>query len=1043
MKTKKVRIVRVPSPPPKLTKTFKEEFAKLNPEQKVAVEHIEGPVICVAGPGTGKTQVVALRVANILRKTHAKPGSILCLTFSVSGARAMRERLREIIGTDAYGVTVSTVHGFCNDLIGSYPETFDEMKALEHISEVEQLRIIREALEKLPHGSVLANPKRLYDRAGQILGRIAQMKREDRGVADLKRVLEECKSTQGERQAVSGKRLATKDADARKIQQFAEFITIYEAYEQALKESHRYDYEDMVLIVLQVLRREEWLLMSLQERYLYVLVDESQDLNRAQYEVIDLLTTSPIADIEPNFFLVGDDDQAIYRFQGATLTNLLSFLTRFPNAEAFPLTKNYRSTQEILDASSTVIAGSRERLLDHLKGKQKIEKRIVAVSGGERLLLKGLPAGQAGRHPGGKEVKPQREKAKPLFLIFETEEEERLGIAAALKRLHEEEKIPYEEMAVLCRRNEELNPFMDVLASAGLPMDIGGKQDLLLEPAVRECVLLLKAVADPENSTTLAAALALPCFAIAPADLGRIWMELKNTNIERGKKGQREESLLGLLLTLTAPSSQLTAAPNLLLDLHQKKALLTLPELLQRLLEQSSLLPRPGTPILRYSDIPEHLAALCAFYNWVKNRCYEDKTLTLERLLEDIELYSSSATLHLRFDQPHLEETGLKLITAHQAKGLEFEAVFVPHFRKGNWGDRRGGSKLALPDHLIFNFNPAMEPEGGNEEELRLAYVAMTRAKRHLILSYAESYQSRDKVLDAEPSSFVAEFGETIEERLAISDKRLVPSLLIASRSPLSAPDDEVFSAFLRERLKTFSLSVTALNRFLEDPQAFLWEDLMSMPRAKEPHLAYGSAVHSALEAWGVALHHKRTFGLNDLLKHYEQAMTEREVLTRVQREGFLNMGKANLRRYFETYGQEKPIVLKTETKLSAHLPGPSGPRDIPLTGIIDRLELLDATRNAVRIVDFKTGRPKTEKQVREDYGGSLYRQLQFYALLCRISKHFPYEAEEFVLDFVGEGDDRPVRRSFTISYEELQDLEKLIRTVWEKITNLDFTPIP
>ena len=170
---------------PKASDIFDQEYKRLNPEQQLAVQTIEGPVMVVAGPGTGKTQVVALRVANILKRTQMKPSNILCLTFSTNGAKAMRERLRKIIGPDAYGVTVSTVHSFCNDLIQQHPELFAEFRALEQVSNIERLRIIRDAFKKMGKDSILARNWAGFDRAADVLSRITQMKRDGFSPEDL------------------------------------------------------------------------------------------------------------------------------------------------------------------------------------------------------------------------------------------------------------------------------------------------------------------------------------------------------------------------------------------------------------------------------------------------------------------------------------------------------------------------------------------------------------------------------------------------------------------------------------------------------------------------------------------------------------------------------------------------------------------------------------------------------------------------------------------------------------------------------------------
>lgn len=293
---------------------FDSEYAKLNAQQKQAVDTIEGPLMVVAGPGTGKTQVVAMRVANILKKTQMRPNNILCLTFSISGSTAMRERLRLLIGADAYGVTVSTIHAFAQSIIEQNAAVFEEWAAKQQISDVEKIREMHTIIDQNIQQMELLNPKDPYGRIPDILGRISQVKREGKSMEDLERVAKEY-DEQMQTKSKPGTKIHEKNLAA--AQKFRDFIKLYDAYQMMLRNSGRYDYDDMILTVTAALREEDWLLSNIQERYQYVIVDEFQDTNGSQYDFIELLTSYKDVPNEPNVCVVGDDDQAIYRFQGA------------------------------------------------------------------------------------------------------------------------------------------------------------------------------------------------------------------------------------------------------------------------------------------------------------------------------------------------------------------------------------------------------------------------------------------------------------------------------------------------------------------------------------------------------------------------------------------------------------------------------------------------------------------------------------------------------------------------------------------------------
>lgn len=976
---------------------FDERFAQLNDHQKSAVETIEGPVMVVAGPGTGKTEILAMRTANILRRTQMRPTNILCLTFSTSGAKAMRERLRQIIGPDAYGVTVSTVHSFCNDLIQQYPHVFVHFRALEQVSNIERLHIVRRAIKTLGQRSELYMPVAEHDRAADVLDRITQMKKEGIAPNDLLKHVdayaEEIKKTPtGRERDLSSK--AYKD-DQKKVQQFQEFITVYQAYIEELSATHRYDFDDMVLVAMQALQQHDWLLASLQERYQYILVDEFQDLNGAQNRVIDLLTTSSHTDQDPNIFVVGDDDQAIFRFQGANIGNMHSFIDRFPRTMVVTLTINYRSTQLILDAASSVIAVNQERLVNVIKG---IEKTLIA-----------------GR---------EQEGVKPRFIRYPDTGTEYAGIADILREA-KKRKISWQEMAVICRRNEEVLAIADTLTAAGIPSVVAAKQDLIQHPQVLQAVTLLRAIHEPENSNTLAGALALPCFGCHPAELGRLFMDFRTY-----KRTQEKISLHAYLLQEAEFPATITKAHTFIMARNQSIPRVTLTALVADVLTASNLLP----PLTDTEADPRAIAGLHALYEYVKNRCYESKTTSLTALLSDIDQYMTEKQLKLEYDLPHLSQDGVRLMTAHGSKGLEFDVVIMADVRYRNWGNRNSGSSLALPDHLIMGIDTEVEKRSGQEDERRLFFVAMTRARRELTLTFPETYRSGEQMRDAQVSSFVAEAGDRVDECALQQDQ--IPCPIETLRLP-PLQIDKAFHAFLRERLEEYELSVTALNVFLDKnngPQKFLWEQLLQKPSEKKPAMAFGTAVHAALEERNAAWQQGSAFSVDTLVDAFQRHLAK-EILTKEEWERYRLLGADIVRRYGEQTSSGIPLVLSTERTLHAVVD------DVPIKGKVDRIDLFEPNGRACRVLDYKTGQTKkTEDAVRKKE--DLFRQLVFYKILCDADPKFIHEATLFTFDFIGNEDEARREINLEITEAEVKELRALIRQVWAKITALDFTPL-
>jgi len=968
---------------------------QLSDEQKLAVQTLEGPVMVVAGPGTGKTEVTALRVATILEKTHMRPGNILCLTFSKSGATAMRRRLRDIIGSDAYGVTVNTIHGFCNDIILQHPSVFEEWSALSQISDVERYRSLNKIIDQLMPNLALVNKKSPYRRTRDILMRISQLKKE--GVTDRARLsaIADAYEEQMAHKGREGTKVHT--ANVLKARKFYELLEVFFRYQEMLEASGRYDYDDMILHVIAALKDQDWMLASLQERYQYMLVDEFQDTNGAQYAFIELLTTDPTGDAHPNLFVVGDDDQAIYRFQGANLANILSFRDRFPSAPVIPLTVSYRCPQKILDAAERLISHNSERLVHHIPGLQK------------HLVSAGKPEGQS-----------------PLLLLAPSDMSEPWLVADVVQERLTHGVDP-SDIAVLVQTNAELPHLYQVLRARNIPVQMTGKIDLLQHPRIVELLAVLRAVQHPQESSVLATALACECFGCRSVDLARLF----------GLRRAEECSLYDLLLRLDEASQPLPVAlgdadalvdaRDTLLSLHQKLDSRTVVQTLEHALRDCGLLHSPDANTTDLLDF----AALQEFFDRMEQRAYEQPSFTLDQLLADMALYGNDdyGDLRLTYDLPHLTNQGVQIMTAHKSKGLEFHTVILTNFREGHWDRRRNPASLSVPEDLLFGWEKDQKSYEQGQDERRVAFVAMTRAKKELLFSCPEETTSGDALKAVSPSGFFAEAGDLPEEKRSVENLHAMSTLLSV---PVRKLDAEM-QAFLRERLEHFSLSPSALQDFLTDPHVFLERQLLMVPQVKEVHFAYGNAIHHVLALWAQSVKQGNPVTKEEMLQAFSKHITERELLTSFECARMESLGYETISRYYDQELQKPQVHIHTvEHNLSAHL------GDIPLKGKIDRIDLVDLHTSSAIVYDYKTGKPKSPKEI-EDYG--YRRQLVFYALLMDLSMPLLH-AKEFVLEFIGEGSEESHRRVYTVSEPEKEELKKLIKNVWEKITALDFTPL-
>jgi len=982
--------------------TFDESYARLNEEQRTAVETIEGPVMVVAGPGTGKTQVLGMRVANILKKTQMRPSNILCLTFSNSGAIAMRERLRSLIGADAYGVTVSTIHGFCQSIIDRHPAVFEDFNARDQLSDMEKYQRLNAIIDSVLKNSSLLNPKDPYGRDGDILTRISQVKREGKTMDDLHSAAVEYRKEMSDKSKEGTKAHARNLLSAKK---FEEFIEIFGLYQEMLKREGKYDYDDMVLFALKALREEEWILASLQERYQYVLVDEAQDTNGAQWDVFETLTTFANLPNDPNLFVVGDDDQAIYRFQGANLRNMLRFRQRFPKAPIIVLKQNYRSTQRILDAAERLIGNNDERLTNEIPG---LDKHLKAAVGGEGIEPRLL--------------RPPSNVAEPWMVADIAEERIKEGI-------------PAKEIAVLTQTNAELFPLYDVLRSRGIPVVLQGKADLMGHRLVTEALSLLRAMTEKQRDAAIATALSCPALGCHPADVSRLILIAR----------ERKTSILQLLVDLEASQDpfiakdRLITARDVLLELRNNVDARTVIETVERVLRLIIANENAKDPL--------DLAAAEAFFGFAKEECLAKPAIRFETFLTDLEFYADPqyGQARLTYVVPHLVTEGVQLMTAHQSKGLEFHTVILTNFKEGHWDNRRKPASISIPEDLLFGWEDNQKKFEKHQDERRIAFVAMTRAKRELIFSCPAEISVGQKHKVLSPSAFFSEAGQLPEESVSLKHPERASLLLLRPERNL----DEELNAYLRSRLEHFALSATSLNRFIRNPEEFKRVDLLGQPEYFSENsmrtLAYGSAVHWALREWGVARQKARELPLEDFLRAFNDYLDNKTILTDSQRRDMMVMGESALKAYYtQCLSDSHPHLYAIERDYFTEL------GDIPLKGKIDRIDQVSPSSGEVIVVDYKTGSAKTERDIRggleegeisltED--GERFRQLAFYSIL--LEKADPLITPiVYILDFIGERDEECKKLEIRVNEKERDALKSLIRLVWKKIQNLDFTPI-
>lgn len=1001
---------------------LEEEIKKLNPSQAEAVNTIDGPVLVVAGPGTGKTQVLSYRIANILSKTDVSPSNILCLTFTETGVGEMRRRLLKVIGKEALYVKIHTFHSFCNDVIQSHPESFAFAKELIQLDDLNKIKVIRKIIDELAEGNKFSiipfYDKYAYQR--NILDNIRVLKHEGVNPEDLERIcIQSLESLKADPEI--GKRTKKPTAEYNnKIKLYEknlELAQVYKKYNQELLETGFYDYEDMVLFVINKLKEDDEILGSLQEKYLYILVDEYQDTNGSQNELLRLLGSF---DASPNIFAVGDDDQAIYRFQGANVENLLFFEKQFENVKTISLTTNYRSSQYILDLASSVIDNNQARLNKIIKG---LDKKLKAYFD--------IPNNVAEVYD------------------FETYEQENAFVAEKIRELHAN-GVKYSDIAVFFRKHSDGTDLALELVSKDIPIILAAGRNALEQTPIIQLINLLKVInfTDKDRNKLLFNVLFYNFFEFKRLDVFKI------TRAANDRKLEILDIILNkdILLELGVEEiDKIFALGEQIVEWKAEAANYMVYNFLVDVACSCNYMDF----YIKKGNV-ETVNSIKAFFNYVKNVNLQNKNLTLEDLLEDIVLLEANR-LSIEESGVEIQKDGVNLMTAHKSKGLEFKYVFIIKCYDKNWGNNRVSDKLKLvPD--IFNLTEEIDTEkikaDEMEDERRLFFVALTRAKEKLYITHAKVYPSGNSTKEVSPSIFISELNSKLtdfnhpivqeEKEEAINITKLSANLL----SPYTIDEQD----YLKKLVKDFKLSASALNEYIECPLKFKFDCLLKAPKPLNIHTSLGTAIHYAFEYFYRNLIKGEVKDLDYLralfITHLDKQLLNDEDYKNVKDEGL-----AVLESYYNYYKDRLETPADVEYGFfnkGIYLEIPEMD-PIELTGKIDKIEWINKSDNAVRLVDYKTSDPKTDGDIKgttKSSNGSIFRQLTFYKLLTDLDKNFrpvnkinKYRVDEVQVDFLKPDKNKKtfVKKSFTITDEDIYKLKSEIKDVMTRVRNLEF----
>jgi len=919
---------------PKLAGEYESEYDKLNPAQKEAVESIDGPVMVVAGPGTGKTQVLALRIGNILKETDVKPDGILCLTFTNSAVDAMRARLVKYIGQAGEKVNIFTFHSFGLKLIEKHfkilgfeavPKLLEDTAVPIFFDEVLNSRrweYLRPRGDSSRYFKDLRSLISLLKRSRTSIEEFAEAVDEE---IELVKNDEGGVSSRGPRKGELKKEAQESIARLEKTREVAEFL---EVYEKKKKDENFIDYDDVLEGMVKIVEESEDALTEIQERYLYVLVDEHQDSSLVQNEFLAKVWGGLE---KPDIFVVGDDRQLIYGFSGASIDHFKGFQKTFKGAKLIPLLQNYRSTQVILDAAHAL---------------------LPSVFSDDKLKS------ESGEH-------------HPIALVeADTHEAEILAAAMDIKEKIKSGVSP-EECALLMPSNAQARRALEILHQEGLPVSISQSFNFFEQKEGQAFMRILK-VLDSGDPSSLAISFFDEASGVAPLEAHEFLFSqnMKTFSLDATKSTPSlfEESPAQKWL------GQLLKWQKVAKDSDLKNLIETIGKELPRntAVSGQDLVATLLTIIEKKPDI-----TLCQFV----------------AELSKAEQYGGELPLKVE------ENKGVRVLTMHSSKGLEFEYVWIAHMdERSLWG---GGPKgFALPESIKEKLE-----ERDRDAVKRKLFVAMTRAKRFCSLSYARvSRSGREQDL----AKMIAELPKEVFA------KRKAKIETTKENTLSSTPD---LSKLVAKEYQNRVVSASMLNNFFECPWQWYFRNLLQLPQEPAEILEFGSAVHSVIERiLGLenppASNTIRSIVYEEIEKTKIEDKTIKERMAGEIFEIISNWVLTRLREIKPGRKTEEAISIKDEN--FPHL---------KIFGRIDLIENLDSRE--IRVTDFKTGRPKRKSDVekKDDEGrmSSTLRQLSMYAYLLKNNPKWRANVRGCRLEFLEAKSEKERFYDRVIGEEELE----------------------
>ncbi|HCG77121.1 MAG: hypothetical protein COZ37_06705 [bacterium (Candidatus Ratteibacteria) CG_4_10_14_3_um_filter_41_18] len=926
----------------------------LNLEQKQAITHKNGPLLIVAGAGTGKTRVITDRIAYLILSKSAKSSEILALTFTEKAANEMLERVDTAMPLGYEEIWISTFHSFCDRILREEGLAIGLNTAYKILSQIEQWHFIRKNFFRfsLEYYRPLSNPTQFIHALLSLFNRA-----KDNDVTP-------------EEFLTYSRELEANSPDEEETRRIKELASAYQSYQDMLLEENCLDFGDLQSFALRLFRTRKNIRRKYQEKFKYILVDEFQDTNYAQNELLKLLVNP-----KKNIAVCGDDDQSIYKFRGASIANINQFTKMYPERKRVVLIKNYRSPQVLLNHAYRLIKNNNP---ERLEVKEKIDKKLISAS-------------------------TQGNKDTVEFKRFETPENEAEWVSDKIISLHKK-GIFYQDIAVLARNNNYLNSIITSFRFHDIPYRFVGNRGLYDQEEIRDLIAYLKFLMNPQDDIAFFALLSLPLFKIEMESL------LLLLNFAR----RYNEHLYSVVKNIAHLKENLTIAPETIKKIEQITNFLeseinlikkkSASQILKEFLEESGYLKELLT--VETIENVRKIQNINLFFKKILQFETGNPDKSVLAFGEYLDLMQEAGDNPAQAEVEDIEVVNLS--TVHSAKGLEFSFVFMVDLAEGRFPFYFRREEIPLPDPLI---KEEISPEDMHiQEERRLFYVGMTRAKKRLWLTASSSYTIAKNWR-------ISRFVKESLEKVAAEIQTKLPLRTLS----LSPKEKKKYFFDLPITLKNFSY--TQFKDYERCPFFYKLKHIIGVPELPNSSYSFGQTIHLTLKEFYSLIKNKEKVNVEKLLSFYEknwinegylskEQETEQKIKGRVALEDFYCINNSN-------FGE--PVYLEQFFKVNLD-------QDVFLRGRIDRIDKLPGGK--YEVIDYKSGNPPARKNIDRE------EQLSIYALACEeVLKFFPE-----ILSFYYLGTNEKISTERKSS--DLKAIKEKLLSVISQIKRKEFPPI-